>query len=342
MQRIRLGFLVLLSVLSMSTYVYALKGDMDNNGIVDLKDVILSLQVISGKSVTASLLADINGDGKLGNEESVYALQSVSKSVESDADYTNSLGMKFNLLPAGTFTMGSPEDELGREYDNPRRILETQHEVTLTLGFYMQTTEVTQGQWEAVMLSNPSHFQYMTAPCPTCPVENVSWYQVQQFIAAMNARGEGTYDLPTEAQWEYAARAGSTSAFANGEITAPFNGEYDPNLDAIGWYSYNNGDHYTVAYGTKPVALKAPNAWGLYDMHGNVFELCKDRLVEKLWSLPVTDPFHPVRSVFDSAVVRGGSWSCWTHAARSAYRAGTNPSSGHEYAGFRLVLLPGQ
>ena len=121
--------------------------------------------------------------------------------------YTNSLGQTFKLLPAGTFTMGSSSSELVSESDE-----RPQHQVTFTQPFYMQTTEVTQAQWEAVMGSNPSYF----SGCPTCPVERVSWDDVQTYISYMNTRGEGTYSLPTEAQWEYAARAGSTTAFYNG------------------------------------------------------------------------------------------------------------------------------
>ena len=108
------------------------------------------------------------------------------------ATFKNSLGQEFKLIPAGTFTMGSPSNEPGRfSNEGP------QHQVTLTQPFYMQTTEVTQAQWEKVMGSNPSYF----SGCPTCPVEEVSWNDVQTYISYMNARGEGTYDLPTEAQW---------------------------------------------------------------------------------------------------------------------------------------------
>ena len=174
------------------------------------------------------------------------------------ATFKNSLGQEFKLIPAGTFTMGSPSDEPGRDIDEG-----PQHTVTLTQPFYMMTTEVTQAQWEAVMGSNPSRF----SGCPNCPVETVSWDDVQKFISGMNV-GEWTYGLPTEAQWEYAARAGSTTAFYNGGITDTGKG-YDPNLDVIGWYAYNMDTQHHPA---RPVAQKAPNAWGLYDMSGNVFE----------------------------------------------------------------------
>lgn len=164
--------------------------------------------------------------------------------------------MTFNRIPTGTFMMGSPEDEPMRDSD------ETQHQVTLTNSYYMQTTEVTQGQWKAVMGSNPSWF----SDCgDDCPVEEVSWDDVQEFITELNKLGQGTYRLPTEAEWESAARAGSMTAFANGDITETGSG-YDPNLDAMGWYSCNSDSK------THPVAQKQPNAWGLYDMHGNVWE----------------------------------------------------------------------
>jgi formylglycine-generating enzyme required for sulfatase activity len=170
--------------------------------------------------------------------------------------FVNSLGQAFRFIPAGTFTMGSPSGELGR---NPN---ETQHQVTLTKPFYIQTTEVTQEQWEAVMGSNPSRF----AGCPTCPVESVSWDDAQSYIIRVNARAEGKYSLPSAAQWEYAARAGSTTAFYNGQITKD-DGTHDPNADAICWYDSDN---------THPVAKKKPNAWGLYDTSGNVGEWCQD------------------------------------------------------------------
>ena len=163
----------------------------------------------------------------------------------SSGRYTNGLGQTFILLPAGTFTMGSPSDEPGRGSDEG-----PQHQVTLTQPFYIQQTEVTQAQWVAVMGSNPSAY----SGCPTCPVETVSWNDVQEFITKMNARGEGTYGLPTEAQWEYAARAGTNTAFYNGGITELGCG-YDPNLYAIGWYCYEFADD------THAVAVKRP-------MHG--------------------------------------------------------------------------
>ena len=221
--------------------------------------------------------------------------------------------------------MGSPSNEPGRDSDEG-----PQHQVRLTRPFYMQTTEVTQAQWETVMGNNPSYF----SGCPTCPVENVSWNDVQEFITKMNARGEGTYSLPTEARWEYAARAGSTTAFYNGDITELECG-YDPNLDAIGWYCYNSGSK------THAVAGKAPNAWGLYDMSGNVWEWCSDWFASDYYSnSPPDDPQGP--STGASRVFRGGSWLISARRCRSADRDYGPPDSRPSYFGFRLALSPGQ
>jgi formylglycine-generating enzyme required for sulfatase activity len=240
------------------------------------------------------------------------------------SEYTNSLGMTFNQIPAGTFTMGSPTDEPGRV------INETQHQVTLTKDYYMMTTEVTQQQWKDVMGSNPSDF----SGCDNCPVEMVSWNDIQLFIDKMNERGAGTYRLPTEAEWEYAARAGTTTAFANGDITEPTGNDHDPNLNQMGWYTKNSNSN------THPVAQKEPNAWGLYDMHGNLREWCQDRYQDDLETSAVTNPIGP--SEGSCRVTRGGGWDCEAGFCRSASRYLLFPDYQNEYTGFRLVLLPSQ
>ncbi len=219
--------------------------------------------------------------------------------------------------------MGSPEDEPGRRDD------ETLHQVTLTKAFYMQTTEVTQGQWEAVMGSNPSGF----SECgDNCPVETVSWNGAQEFITELNKRGEGTYRLPTDAEWEYAARAGSTTAFANGGITETGCG-YDPNLDAVGWYC-ENSDHTA-----HPVAQKQANDYGLYDMAGNVWEWCQDWYGDYPTG-SVTDPTGP--NIGSDRVYRGGSWAYIAGYCRSAGRYWISPGYGNDFLGLRLALSPDQ
>ncbi|KPA13875.1 Sulphatase-modifying factor domain protein [Candidatus Magnetomorum sp. HK-1] len=228
---------------------------------------------------------------------------------------SNSLGMTFRLIPAGTFVMGSPSDELGRDG------AETQYTVTLTESFYMQTTEVTQGQWKAVMGNNPSNFDSCGL---NCPVEYISWDDCQTFIATLNAMGEGAYTLPTEAQWEYAARAGSNKAFANGVIS---NTTTDSNLDIMGWYVSNSNST------PHAVAQKQANAWGLFDMHGNVWEWCND-WHDTYPTGSVTDPGGP--SSGTHRVDRGGSWSHNAQYCRSANRGYVTPGNRYSYLGLRL------
>ncbi len=221
------------------------------------------------------------------------------------------LGIDFVWVPAGTFVMGSPEGEAGRDDD------ERQRAVTISQGFWLGKYEVTQGEWEAVMGSNPSYFVECGA---RCPVEWVSWEEVQEFIWKLNAKESGSgyaYRLPSEAEWEYAARAGTTGA-RYGE------------LDEIAWYGGNSGPEPE----THPVGEKRPNAWGLHDMLGNVWEWTAD------WygaypSGAVTDPAGPRTG--SSRVNRGGSWGSLARNVRSAYRG--NPSPGHRayLIGCRLV-----
>ena len=192
----------------------------------------------------------------------------------------------------------------------------------------MQTTEVTQGQWKAVTGSNPSHFKNCG---DHCPVEMVSWNDVQEFIKKLNQReGSGTYRLPTEAEWEYAARAGTTTAFANGDITVTYC-SYDSNLDTVGWYCYNSSNT------THPVAQKDPNAWGLYDMHGIVWEWCQD------WygNYSSSSEINPTGPSGGSALVRrGGSWSSSARYCRSAFRGNYFPDDRYTNLGFRLLRNP--
>ena len=171
----------------------------------------------------------------------------------------------FVYISPGTFIMGSPEHEPGRGSD------EMQHEVTLTRGYFIQTTPVTQEQWKEVMGGNPSNF---LQGGEDCPVEGVSLNDCLEFIWRVNNKGRYPYRLPTEAEWEYACRAGASTSFFNGEITKKLFCRLDPCLDAIGWYCGNSGKK------THPVAEKQPNAWGLFDMHGNVCEWCQDQYGE--------------------------------------------------------------
>ncbi|ETR72973.1 MAG: Sulphatase-modifying factor [Candidatus Magnetoglobus multicellularis str. Araruama] len=252
--------------------------------------------------------------------------------------FTNSLQMTFVRILNGTFMMGSPETEQGRDNDES-----PQHKVTLTSDYYMQTTEVTQGQWKAVMGENPSYFKNCG---DNCPVENVSWNDVQEFIRRLNKKSKQEYRLPTEAEWEYAARAGSTSAFANGDIKET-GCELDPNLDKMGWYCGNSCVDYEGGYecsrcgnnckkwGTQPVAQKKANKWNLYDMHGNVYEWCSDWYGDYT-NAHVTNPVGSVKG--SSRVLRGGRWIHFAWLCRSAIRNRFEPTYRFRIIGFRLVV----
>ena len=211
--------------------------------------------------------------------------------------------------------MGSPTTENGRDDD------ENQHRVTLTKGFWMGETEVTQGLWQEVMGGNPSYFKSGDG----YPVENVSWNDCQEFLKKLNSRYAQSglrWALPTEAQWEYACRAGSTGVYGgNGRI------------DDMGWYDRNSGKK------THPVAQKTPNAWGIYDMHGNVWEWCADRY-GSYPSGSVTDPSGAASGSF--LVFRGGSWLNSARGCRSAHRSGIDPGTRFSGLGLRVVLVPGQ
>lgn len=234
------------------------------------------------------------------------------KRVAGGKTFTNSLGMKFVPIPAGTFVMGSPMDEKGRDNN------EVQHRVTLTKGFYLQTTEVSQGQWNAVMGTNPSSFKNCG---DDCPVERVSWNDVQKFIWKLNLKeGGGKYRLPTEAEWEYACRAGSTKAYSFGNDQSQ--------LSEYAWYDRNSGGK------THPVGLKRPNKWGLYDMHGNIWEWCKDRY-NYYPPNAVTNPTGPYLG--SSQVIRGGSWGGDPGDVRCADRYRDTPVIRYPSQGFRLL-----
>lgn len=226
---------------------------------------------------------------------------------------------EFVLIQPGTFMMGSPEDEEGRDEG------EILHSVTITKPFYMQTTPVTQKQWQAVIDENPSHFKG-----DSLPVEQVSWDDTQQFIQRLNQRGEGIYRLPTEAEWEYACRAGTSTPFGIG------NGR---DLDSTqanfhGRYPYGNGVRGKRREQTTPVKSFSPNDWGLYDMHSNVWECCQDWYIGYS-SGSVSDPQGPLTGVF--RVLRGGSWRSSARNARSAYRYYASPDGRYFNLGFRLV-----
>ncbi len=228
-------------------------------------------------------------------------------------ELVNSIGMRFRLIQPGSFMMGS---EKGESDEKPV------HKVTLTKAFYIGVYEVTQEQWEKVMGSNRSH-----SKGPKNPVENVSWDDAQEFARKLSQKENVTYRLPTEAEWEYACRAGTISEYYWGD---------DPDLPEIVQYQWYRGNWDTSPWGPQPVGQKKPNLWGLYDMSGNVEEWCEDRYSGAYPAdKEVVDPKGAAGGA--SRVLRGGGWSSQAINCRSAVRVGYSPSDRCGYLGFRLV-----
>ena len=224
---------------------------------------------------------------------------------------TNSIGMKLQLLPAGTFVMGS------------EAVFEKSHQVTLTKPFYIGVHEVTQEQYAKVMGKNPSEFKGSQHP-----VETVSWADAVRFCETLSSlpkeKAAGrTYRLPTEAEWEFACRAGTTTEYSFGDD--------ESQLGEFAWFDDNNEDS------PQPVGQKKPNPWGLYDMHGNVYEWCQD------WygnypSGAVSDPSG--LSQGSLRVRRGGCWGSSAEGCRSSSRNGDYPPFRIYFLGFRVTAVP--
>jgi formylglycine-generating enzyme required for sulfatase activity len=233
----------------------------------------------------------------------VTEMQIKSRIVERKCNISRSVSLKFCAIPDGTFLMGSGNEA-------------PVHQVTISRDFYMGKYPVTQAQWEAVMGTNPSQFKGDERP-----VEQVSWNDCQEFITRLNATGNGKFRLPTEAEWEYACRAGSSGIFCYGNDECLL-GDY-------AWYSANSDSQ------TQPVGRKKSNAWGLHDIHGNVWEWCQDWYDD--YSVhSVTDPLV-VSSQLPVRVFRGGCWRGSADFAASAHRSGRGAAYRHSILGFRLV-----
>jgi formylglycine-generating enzyme required for sulfatase activity len=271
---------------------------------------------------------------------------------EVDAQQSgNVVRQRLRWIRPGSFDMGSPTDEAGRYED------ESLHAVTISSGFWMFDTVCSQRLWTAIMIENPSHF-----PDPDRPVESVDWGQANEFAKRLSQRLSGRQDdpltnlkfeLPTEAQWEYACRAGTSTAIYTGplDILGDANA---PTLDAIAWYGGNSGYQYDLDQsvdvsgydwlsekqfpfthaGTRRIKQKAPNPWGLYDMLGNVWEWCMEWYTENLEGSSV-DPHGPESGSY--RVIRGGSWFYDARCVRSACRVRYDPGLRYEFLGFRLL-----
>ena len=241
---------------------------------------------------------------------------------QATKEITNCIEMKLVLIPKGTFTMGSPESKQGLFAED------AQHEVTISKDYYLGVTEVTQVQYEKVMGANPSYFKgdAVGGDSSNHPVEQVSWEDAVEFCKKLSELPEEkkacrVYRLPTEAEWEYACRAGSKNAYSFGADLKPL-GEY-------AWFFNNRGKQ------THPVGEMKPNAWGLYDMHGNVYEWCSD------WygGYPkgaVTDPSGPNAGPY--RMYRGSSGFGDAAVRRSADRYGSSPGGRSYLLGFRVAL----
>jgi formylglycine-generating enzyme required for sulfatase activity len=267
----------------------------------------------------------------LSNEQIRVAMQGLSnpalaqKPSPEDRVKTNSVGMKLVWIPPGEFMMGSklPPGEVTRRYNGSPVRYQNEHpqrKVTLTRGFWMGESEVTQAQYRAVMGSNSSH-----SKGDDLPVEMVSWHDAMEFCRKLSQKEGKTYTLPTEAQWEYAARAGTDTAYCFGDDPSQL-GEY-------AWHRGNTGSR------THPVKMKKPNDFGLYDVHGNVWEWCLDWYQDSYNGLEHVDPLGPRSG--QARVARGGAWHAYAGPYRSAVREGYHPGARNCYldVGFRVVLL---
>ena len=238
----------------------------------------------------------------------------------------NSVGMTFVLIPTGMFVMGSPIEE------TYRNVLESQHPVTISRPFYLQTTEVTVDQWRAVMGRRWFAKKKGTGDMP---VVKVSWHDCKKFIRKLNLMTGDLYALPTEAQWEYAARAGSQTAFFWGDQIDCSRAMFANNSMKYNACISANRSSRLDSDGPAPVKRYAPNAWGLFDMHGNVWEWCED-LYAPYDTVSVVDPCETESG--KDRVRRGGSWFGPGYSCRSANRAFGHPMSRLQNTGFRLVM----
>jgi formylglycine-generating enzyme required for sulfatase activity len=233
--------------------------------------------------------------------------------------------MDFVLIPAGSFTMGSrmSSKELMDRFGGEKEWYKWEkpyHAVKIERPFYLQTTPVTQGQWQRVMGNNPSNFK----DCgDDCPVEQVSWKDAQAFIKKLNQEEKTKdYRLPSEAEWEYSCRAGSETEFSFGDDVE--------RLGEFAWFGDNSDGK------THPVGEKAPNAWELYDMHGNVWEWVEDDWHDSYKGAPDGGRAWIDSPRGSSRVLRGGSWRIGAHYCRSAARYSRGPDARNLDGGFRL------
>jgi formylglycine-generating enzyme required for sulfatase activity len=253
-------------------------------------------------------------------------------------EVANSIGMKLVLIPPGKFVMGSPATEAEREAG------EDQHEVAITRPFYLGAHTVTQGQFAKVMGKNPSFFQPRNGGSPDHPAEQVRWAEAREFCTKLSALPEEkkagrTYRLPSEAEWEYACRAGTTTPFNVGDTLSSRQANFNGN------FPYGGAEKGPFLRRTAKVGSYPPNAWGLYDMHGNVYEWCNDWYDPGYYKKsPKENPKGPEKGVVPTGfrsyffvVVRGGCWLDEGRACRSGRRFRLQQSEPYRWTGFRVA-----
>jgi formylglycine-generating enzyme len=268
----------------------------------------------------AAPLAGISGCGNKNDPPVIEKTQAKEIAPPKPPEpFTNSIGMKFVWIPPGTFVMGSPKEEKERKSD------EIQHKVIISRGFYMGACTVTQEQWREVMGSNPSKHN----GDENLPVEMVCWDNCVEFIKNLRDKEKVPYRLPTEAEWEYACRAGSTTPFHFGETISTDQANYDGN------FAYGDGKKSGCRGKTTPVGRFPANAWGLHDMHGNVYQWCQDWYGDYPQKDEV-DPQGPEKG--DQHVLRGGSWLNYPSNCRSANRYGNEPDIRNFNFGLRVCF----
>ncbi|MGE0918326.1 formylglycine-generating enzyme family protein [Trichlorobacter lovleyi] len=288
--------------------------------------------VYMGAALLAVALA--TGPAEAAAKKAKKANSNQAAAAKPIASFTNSIGMVFVKVPAGSFTMGTEVNcqkpdafSTSAAYDNCMASISKDETpartVTISKDFWIGQFEVTQAQWYAVMGNNPSEFKSdkVGEDSRNFPVENVSWEDVQQFISRLEERDGKKYRLPTEAEWEYACKSGGKDQkYCGGN-----------DVDAVAWHTDNSGKR------THRVGTKRPNGLGIYDMSGNVFEWCNDWYSKTYYQWGrSTDPYGPAEGGY--RVIRGGSWDGLAFVVRAAFRESVgSPGDRNNFVGFRLV-----
>ena len=305
-----------LCVGAFSTSATAGVGDVNADGSVNVSDVTALVNQIIGSGSYSAQACDVNGDGEV-NVSDVTALVNLIINGGGESEFKNRTftvnGVSFEMIAVegGTFTMGATSEQGSDAYDDEKPT----HQVTLS-SYYIGKTEVTQELWQAVMGSNPSKFSGTNLP-----VEKVSWDDCQTFITKLNSLTGKNFRLPTEAEWEYAARGGNMSQGYK------YSGSNE--IGDVAWYDNNSGNK------THPVATKAPNELGIYDMSGNLWEWCSD-WYGSYSSTAQTNPTGPDSG--SNRITRGGSWGYDLTGCRVAIRGAIGQTSSSIGFGLRLAF----